>query len=301
MILSASRRTDIPAFYGPWFAERVRAGFCRVPNPFNPRQISRISLRPEDVDALVFWTRDPRSLLPHLGVLDRRGIPCVFLFTLMDNPPFLDPGMPPLTERLAAFRALSDRLGPERVIWRYDPIVLSNRTGPDFHRKTFARLAAELRGRTRRCVVSLLDRYAKVRRRFAPLVREGLALADWDPIRHGPLMADLARRAADNGIAVQSCAEAVDLTPFGISPGACVDGQLLARLFGVPDPGRTDPGQRKRCRCAPSRDIGMYDTCVFACRYCYATGRPEAAARRFRSHRPDESALIPLPPPSTGD
>lgn len=297
MIVSASRRTDIPAFFGPWFAGRVRAGFCEVPNPFNPRQVSRISLRPEDVDAVVFWTRFPRSLAPHLSVLDRREIPYLFLFTLVDYPDVMEPGAPPAADRLAAFCGLSDRLGPDRVIWRYDPVVLSNWTGPDFHRETFARLARSLAGRTRRCVVSLMDPYAKVRRRLAPLMKRGMALEAWDPARHGPLMADLARIGGEHGIRLQSCAEAADLAPFGIPPGACVDGALLERLFGVPDPGRKDSGQRSRCRCVPSRDVGIYDTCGFGCRYCYATRDPEAAARRRANHRPADSSLLPLDGP----
>lgn len=298
MILSASRRTDLPAFYGEWFAARLRAGFCEVPNPFNPRQVSRISLRPEDVDAVVFWTRHPRSLVPRLSALDRRGIPYYFLYTLMDNPPDLDPGLPPAADRLDAFRALADRLGPERVVWRYDPVVPSNRTDAAFHRRTFARLAGELRGRTRWCIISLLDVYAKVRRRLAPLVRDGLVLETWDPDRHGDLIAEIARIGAENGIRVTSCAESADLEPFGVAPGACVDGEFLNERFGLDLDLRKDPGQRTRCRCVRSRDIGMYDTCVFGCRYCYAVGDPERAIRRRRSHRPGEPALIPLPTPS---
>ncbi|MFP4031636.1 MAG: DUF1848 domain-containing protein [Desulfococcaceae bacterium] len=294
MIVSASRRTDLPAFFGPWFAGRVREGFCRAPNPFNPRQVSRISLLPEDVDAVVFWTRHPRSLAPHLSVLDERGIPYLFLFTLLDYPGFLEPGAPPFARRLDAFRALSDRLGPNRVIWRYDPVVVGNRIGPDFHRETFARIAGSLAGRTRRCIVSWMDAYPKVRRRLAPLEKRGLIFEDWDPFRHGPLMADLARIGAEHGIRLQSCAEAADWRSYGIPPGACVDGTLLERLFGVANPGRKDAGQRSRCRCAPSRDIGMYDTCGFGCRYCYATRDSETAARRRNAHRPADSSLLPL-------
>lgn len=297
MIVSASRRTDLPAFYGHWFAERLRAGFCQVPNPFNPKQVSRVSLRPGDVDAFVFWTRHPRSLLPHLSALDRREIPYYFLYTLMDNPRFLDPGMPPRAKRVSMFRALSDRLGPERVIWRYDPIVPSHRTDADFHREAFARLAGELRGRTRRCKIGLPDMYAKVRRRLGPLFRDGRVPESGNPIRHGPLIADLARIGAEHGIRVESCAEATDMESFGVAPGACVDGDLLEGLFGIDVDRRKDPGQRSRCRCVRSRDIGIYETCVFGCRYCYAVADPDRAVRRRRSHRFDDPALVPLSSP----
>ena len=145
MIISASRRTDIPAFYAPWFMNRMRAGYCTVPNPFNRSQVSRISLRPEDVDVIVFWTRNPRPLLPALDELDDRGYRYYFQYTLLDNPRTLDPKSPPVDAAIATFQTLAERIGPARVIWRYDPSVLSSATGADFHLERYARIAAALR------------------------------------------------------------------------------------------------------------------------------------------------------------
>ena len=139
MIVSVSRRTDIPAFYSDWFIGRVRDGFCLVPNPFNKKQIARISLRPEDVDCFVFWSKNPRPLTRRLDELDRRGFRYYFLVTLNDYPPELEPALPDLGDRLAAFRDLADTLGPDRVVWRYDPIILSNRTDGAYHRRVFER------------------------------------------------------------------------------------------------------------------------------------------------------------------
>jgi hypothetical protein len=133
MIISASRRTDIPAFYSAWFMNRIDAGHCQVPNPFNPRQVMTVSLEPEDVDVLVFWTRNATPLLNHLDELDRKGYRYLFLYTVMNNPRPIDPRCPSLEQALAAFKALSDRIGPERVIWRYDPVVFSNASNAEFH------------------------------------------------------------------------------------------------------------------------------------------------------------------------
>ena len=146
MIVSASRRTDIPAFYAEWFMNRVRAGTCDVPNPFNPQQVARVSLQPDEVDGIVFWTRHPRPLFPHLAELDKRGYRYYFQYTLLDNPRLIDPKVPPLETSLATFRELAERVGPDRVVWRYDPIVFSNVTGRSFTGKLMGASPGRLRG-----------------------------------------------------------------------------------------------------------------------------------------------------------
>ena len=140
MIISASRRTDIPAFYSEWFVNRLQEGYCLVPNPFNPRQVSRISLVPESVDAIVFWSKNPAPMLPFLPMVEDLSYRFYFLFTVNDYPKALEPGLPPLVERISTFVELSQRIGPRCVIWRYDPIILSNRTDASYHRKTFENL-----------------------------------------------------------------------------------------------------------------------------------------------------------------
>lgn len=166
MIVSATRRADIPAYYSTWFMNRIEAGWCAVPNPFNSRQVARVSLKPEDVSAIVFWTRDPRPLMPHLPALDSRGFRYLFHFTLIEYPENMHPGMPPLSERLAAFKHLAHRLGPDRVLWRYDPVVLTSVTDTAFHARSFEFLSKELAGCTRRATVSLMEPYRKIRKRM---------------------------------------------------------------------------------------------------------------------------------------
>jgi hypothetical protein len=277
VIISASRRTDLPAFHASWLMNRLRAGFCEVVNPFNPEQRSRIDLAPEAVEVIVFWTRYAAPLLGHLAELDRRGYRYYFLYTLVDYPAILEPHAPPLEKRLESFRRLSRRLGAERVVWRYDPIVLGNLTDVRYHLERFRRLCSELSGQTRRVVVSLLDEYPKVRRRLDGLSAGGFRLlrfSEGDP-RLGALMAGLAETARAKGMEIQSCAERRNLRPWGIDPGACIDPQLIRELFGISVPARKDPGQRPACRCAVSRDIGAYDTCRYGCVYCYARSSAE--------------------------
>lgn len=301
MIISASRRTDIPAFYADWFINRVREGRCEVPSPFNLRQIASISLKAEDVDWIVFWTRSPRPLFRHLRELDGRGFGYYFQYTLLDYPALIDPHSPPASRALDTFRALADRIGPERMIWRYDPIVLSGITPSGYHLETFERLATALRGYTRRVVVSFLDVYAKARRRLREMQNDGAPLLsilrndedNQNILSSGArnLVVGLRQIALANDLEIQSCAEEIDLAPYGIPPGKCIDAGLIEQLSGQAVTYQKDPGQRKACGCALSKDIGMYDSCLFGCRYCYATRSFDLARRNYTLHDPKTASI----------
>jgi hypothetical protein len=292
MIISASRRTDIPAFYSEWFMNRIRAGYCTVPNPFNPTQVSHVSLKPEDVDVIVFWTRNPRPLFPFLTKLKEGGYRYYFLYTLMDNPRALDPKCPPLEVSLKTFQELADRIGPKKLIWRYDPVVFSTATPADFHEKTYQRIAQALQGHTRRCVISILDVYRKAQKRFRKLAEEGLELLACEGEAFGDLMKTFVRAATENGMQVVSCAEEFDLQPFGIQPGKCVNDEYIYNVFGINVTNKKDPSQRKACSCVVSKDIGMYDTCLFGCQYCYATTSLERAKINHKNHDPASPSLV---------
>ncbi len=294
MIISASRRTDIPALYSEWFMNRVCAGWCLVPNPVNPGQVSRVSLRPQDVDAFVFWSKNPAPLLEHLDKLDRSGFRYYFQFTLNDYPRALEPNIPDLDERLATFLGLSGRLGPWRVIWRYDPIVLSNITTADFHREKFAAIASKLNGATHRVMVSLVHFYRKTERRLSLLEGKGFSFdkeAIRQPTETARLVGDLAAIARQHNMESFTCASEGDFTGQGMPPGRCVDGSLIHKLWGLPDHYSHDPYQRKHCRCSVSKDIGINDTCVQGCPYCYSTRNDEVARRRYKEHDPASPAL----------
>lgn len=293
MIISASRRTDIPAFYSSWFMNRIREGFCLVPNPFNSKQVSRISLAPGHVDCIVFWTRDPRPLLPHLSLLDAEGYRYYFLITLLNNPRAIDPFAPPVKTSVETFKRLSDRIGPGRVIWRYDPILLSTVTDAHFHKESFSLLARELRGSTARSIISLATIYRKLRGRLSCLEQNGIRVREPEDLETADLMTSLAAAAKENGMEILSCAQERNLSDFGILPGKCVDDALIRELFGIEVSHRKDPSQRKACGCVESRDIGMYDTCRFGCVYCYATSDFGRAKANCSKHDPTGASLLP--------
>jgi hypothetical protein len=289
LIISASRRTDLPAFYAPWFMNRIRAGFCHVPNPFNPGQVAKVSLRPEDVEVIVFWTRDPRPLLPHLAELEARGYRYYFQFTLTGYPALFEPYLPERAILTQAFRELADRIGPDKVIWRYDPLALSNLTDHAFHYRSFSSLCTELSPHTRRVVLSLLDPYAKNRRRLRKLAADGAQIQEIIEIDAplAELLRNLSATAQARGLEIVSCAEPLDLRPYGIAPGKCIDDQYIARTFGIAVTRTKDPRQRPACGCVQSKDIGAYDSCRHGCVYCYATQNARRAAR----HDPDAPGL----------
>lgn len=284
MIISASRRTDIPAFYSEWFMNRIRAGYCTVRNPFNQSQVTRISLAPEDVDCIVFWTRDASPLIPHLPELDSRGLRYYFLYTITGYPQVLEPRVPPQDEAVGTFRGLSEKIGPDRVIWRYDPILVTSITGFDYHPRHFEELAAQLEGATKRVKVSLTDSYRAAKMRLEVLGESGIAY-NRKPEEHpefAPMMLALAESANCHGMRMESCAEEIDLRPYEIEPGKCIDDELIQRVFGVKVSSAKDTGQRKACTCAVSKDIGAYDTCPHGCLYCYATSIGSTGRERHR-------------------
>lgn len=308
MIISASRRTDIPAFYSEWFMNRIRAGYCTVPNPFNRKQVSRVSLKPDDVEVIVFWTRNPRPMFRHLEELDRLGYRYYFLFTVLDNPRYTDPHSPRLKNSLRNFRELARRIGPEKIVWRYDPILLTRMsnnaewqndplmsyqiTDTGFHLKTFRYIARKLKDQTYRCVFSFADIYAKAGKRLKTLTEKGLEIVhpeDLPKERFEAFVCNLAGTARENGMKIFSCAEKRDLSRYNIRPGKCIDDEYIRGTFGIDaENSKKDPGQRKACGCIVSRDIGMYDSCLFGCIYCYAT-------RSFRRARVNRKNCFPDP------
>lgn len=301
MLISASRRTDIPAFYAEWLVNRLRAGSCAVPNPMNPRQVNRVSLAAEEVDAIIFWTRWPRPLMARLDEVDALAPRYYFQFTIIGNPREIDPRSPPVAAALDAFRELADRLGPERVVWRYDPIVFSDATPPDWHRRNFETLAVSLRSRTRRVVLSLMDRYRKAEPRLAALEGTPAAPRACEMEAVAPLLRDLAAIAAANSLEPVACAEPDDWTAEGLPPGRCVDADLLHRAFGIALPAAKDPYQRPACGCAASRDIGMYDSCLFGCAYCYAVKNFDLARANRETHDPRSPSLLGWHEAPSGD
>jgi len=297
MIISASRRTDIPAFYSDWFMNRVRDGFFYRVNPFNGNQVSGFSLQPEHLDAICFWTKNPAPLMKRLEELDERGLAYYFQFTLNPYGHEFEPCVPPLDERIATFRLLAGRIGPERVIWRYDPVILSSVTPVEWHLEQAERIAGTLRGATRRLVFSFHDYYGKGRGRLhAALQGTGITVKE---ITAPEQSAELNRVACGfkaisdtHGLRIFTCGEEIDLSGNGIEHGACIDGVLIRELFGGYPSLTKDKNQRPACDCVESVEMGSYNTCPFRCSYCYATYNEALIESNRQKQFPDSPSLL---------
>lgn len=294
LVISASRATDIPAFHAKWFMNRLRAGYCLWENAFNAHQRCHVSFGKCKV--FVFWSKNPQALIPYLSELEDRGYQYYFHYTLNDyEQEGLEPRIPELAQRIATFQKLSARIGKHRVIWRFDPLIMGNTLTVESVLERIQRLAEQLAPYTEKLVFSFLDMYKKTERN----------LKRFDLLLHSPDAGEALRLAEGivninkrlvTPLRLSTCAEKLDLSSLGIEHNACVDPALLLRLCPASQELRSicekriptrqgsllppagscgsgaikDRGQRSACGCAPSKDIGRYNTCMHLCAYCYA-------------------------------
>ena len=264
MILSVSRRTDIPACYSDWFFERLRESFVYTRNPMNPGQVSRLELSPETVDCIVFWTKNPHPMLTRLAELE--PYPYYFQFTLTSYGRDVERNLPHKREvMIPVFQRLAGQIGSKRVIWRYDPILFTKRYTTEYHLRAFQQIAEALRGYTEKCVISFVDTYAKNARKLQALGVQELPREELEVFA-----ASLCAIAKENGMEMASCSEQIDLMHCGISHNACIDKDLIEEITGCKLKGTRDKNQRGACGCMESIDIGTYHTCTNGCVYCYA-------------------------------
>ncbi len=278
MILSVSRRTDIPSYYSEWFFNRIKEGYFYVRNPMNPRQVSKIRITPELVDCIVFWTKNPQPMLSRLRELE--PYPYYFQFTLTGYGRDMERNVPHKKKcMIPVFQELSRKIGKERVVWRYDPILFTDRYSPEYHLQAFQQIAEALEGYTVKCVISFVDIYAKIQRSMRALnVR---FLPERELLAFGERIAATAGRC---GIAVGACAETVDLSACGIARSSCIDKELTERITGYRIRADKDKNQRKECGCVESVEVGAYNTCRNGCIYCYANYSQERVLQNARIH-----------------
>ena len=308
VVISASRSTDIPAFYADWFMERLKKGYIRWTNPFNnvPLYVSFTKAR-----MIVFWSKNPKPMLAHLDDLDTLGLHYYFQFTLnaYDDEKF-EPSVPPVAERIATFKALSAHVGRNRVIWRFDPLLLTDKVSVRDLLAKAKRVGNELAPYTSHMVFSFadIDSYGLVRKN---LESAGILAREFTDTEMNEFAAGLAEFNKKWQFHIGTCAEAIDLAKYGIEHNRCVDDRLMAREFGgdkalmdflgyscppqydllsgepIHDDTKShkDKGQRKACGCVASKDIGEYSTCPHLCRYCYANTSPRAVQSNFARHQ----------------
>jgi hypothetical protein len=285
MIISASRRTDIPAFYSEWFFNRLNEGYVLVKNPINPHQISRVSLNSSVVDCIVFWTKNPKRMLPKLYKLSNYSF--YFQFTLNPYGQRLEPNLPQKSELINIFISLSKALGRNRVIWRYDPIILTDEYNIEFHIQAFSNLAKTLSPYTKRCVISFVDLYRKSERNLF-----GIKSNELDRKQMLQIASLFSVAAKSCNLELVSCAEKIDLHKYGISHGRCIDEKLIYEISKYSLNIGKDKTQRLECGCVGSIDIGAYNTCPHGCLYCYANFDSEVVKTNLLTHDPNSPLLF---------
>ncbi|MBQ7462913.1 MAG: DUF1848 domain-containing protein [Bacteroidaceae bacterium] len=328
VIISASRSTDIPAFYAKWFFNRLAKGYCVWYNPFN-QQPMYISFK--NCKVVVFWTKNPEPIIPYLPELDKRGIHYYFQVTLNDyEHEGFEPNVPSVAKRIETFKKLSSLIGKERVIWRFDPMIVTSQLTPRMLLTKIWHIGNELKGYTEKLVFSFVDvkAYRKVQNNLVKetpyYTKENVEQAEMTPTQRTEIVEGLVKLREiwkNDGwnLEMATCAEEVDLDKYGISHNRCIDGELMKRLFAddkelvyylhtgelperdifgelpiLPTKPKNlkDKGQRKICGCMISKDIGMYNTCRHFCVYCYANTSKELVLKNAERHNVDSESII---------
>jgi hypothetical protein len=308
VIVSASRATDVPAFFSTWFRNRLEAGFVRWTNPFNAEQVQYVSF--QNTRVIVFWSKNPKPIMRYLPEIEAKGINYYFQFTLNDyEQEGFEPNVPAILHRVDTFKALVDRIGADRVIWRYDPIILTNSLTLDILIERISRVANMLRGYANSLIFSFADIgvYKNVQNN---LMRQQVRYREFTPEIMSDIADRLSRLNAIWKLRIATCAEGIDLDRFGIDHNKCIDDNLMIKvfkkdnallnflgyqpkLFGDPNrPYLKDMGQRKECGCIVSKDIGMYGTCNHLCTYCYANSSCKVVENNRKRHKPDSESII---------
>jgi len=264
MILSVSRRTDIPCCYAEWFMNRIKEGYLYIRNPLYPEKVSKINLSPDVIDCIVFWTKDSSDFNTYLDELSNYNY--YFQYTINGYETDVEPEKTLKNDPVKTFQELSKKIGKKRVIWRYDPILLNEKYTIDRHIKIFDELAKQLSAYTEKVVISFIDMYGSVIANTSNLNLKPITMVE---------MEEIAKSFSEIGkkyhMQIETCAETADFSKYGIQHGHCIDKDFIENLIGYKLTGGKDKSQRKECGCMESIDIGKYDTCMRGCRYCYAS------------------------------
>lgn len=292
-IISASRRTDIPAFYSEWFMNRIRDGYVKVMSPFSYR-ITTVSLRPEDVIAVVFWTKNGRPLSAQISELKNRGYTMYFLYTVNNFPKILEPDTPDLRHTIETMEKISSQFDRKVIRWRYDPIVISSDINLKSHMKNFAQLCSLLRPYTDQCIFSFCDYYKKTIRKMTKRGINFSIVAKEEALNAALAMSEI---SVSYGISLLCCAHDF-LAQNSIKKARCIDGNFISELTNHRNSldailRLKQAGSRKECGCLESIDIGAYNTCYHGCVYCYATTDPKDSREKYNLSIVNRDCLDP--------
>lgn len=285
MILSVSRRTDVPNYYSDWFLNRIKEGYLYVKNPMNIHQISKIDLSPTVVDCIVFWTKNPTPMIDKLDEL--KAYKYYFQFTLTGYGKDMEPNLPhKKNEVIPLFQKLSSKIGSEKVVWRYDPIIITDKYTIEYHMKAFQEIASALNGYTDKVVISFVDLYTKAKKNM-----QKISAVSMEHIKINEFAAKLAAIAKENKMKIATCAENIDLSFCGIEHNSCIDMELTEKIIGCSIRSQKDKNQREECRCVESIETGTYNTCRNGCKYCYANYSTDMVKANCELYNPNSPIL----------
>ncbi|MDF2500255.1 MAG: hypothetical protein K0Q77_969 [Anaerosporomusa subterranea] len=290
MIISASRRTDIPAFYSEWFIKRLREGFAYIKNPRNSQRIASVQLNADVVDCIVFWTKNTQPMLSQLDTIDTMGYPYYFQFTITPYDEQVEKGLPAKSEIMETFKRLSDKIGRHRVVWRYDPIIVNEQLSVQYHFDMFGKMCDILGGYTNKCTFSFIDLYAKMQKSAKGIVDSEVNTLNINQIAQG-----FSAIAKGHSLELATCSELIDLSSYGIAHASCIDQAMIEDVIGCSIRAKKDTNQRLDCACMDSIDIGAYDCCSHGCVYCYATTSENLVRKNRQLHESDSPMLIGHP------
>ena len=281
MIINASKRCDIPAYFSEWMINRLKTRKVATKNPYS-NVITEYDLN-HDNDFIIFWSKNPIPMIDKLTEIQDMGYQSYWQYTL--NNYTFEKNLPSIQERLNAFLQMSEIIGKDKIIWRYDPIIFANGLDADFHLKEFEKIAKTLNGHTNKVVISFVDAYTKISGFLQSIQQYTPDVAQLNDFAKN--IADIAKSF---NLEIASCAEKIDLDSIGIKHNACVDSELISKIIGKPVFAQT-ANQRGECRCAKAIDIGKYDTCDNGCGYCYANGFAWNIHKNMRKYNPDSLLL----------
>jgi len=285
MIISASRRTDIPALYAQWFVNRLKEGYFLVPNPRNSTRIGRVDVSPDNVDCIVFWTKNPLPILDKLDEIKELGYSFYFHFTFNPYQETIENNLPTKKELYESFITLSNKIGSNFLIWRYDPIFIDEKHSIEWHIKNFEYMCSKLHRYTKRCMISFIDPYKNIKKNYREMTIDEIKI----------LMESFSKIAKKYEISLYTCAEEIDLTDYNILKGACIDKDIVENLLQCGINAKKDVNQRKECNCLEAVDIGAYDTCLNGCSYCYAISSNKLLQKNINNHDVNAPMLTGYP------
>jgi hypothetical protein len=285
MIISASRRTDIPAYYSDWMLNRIREGVVCVKNPLNVHQISKIKLGCDIVDCIVFWSKNPEPIFDKLRFLN--GYTYYFQFTLNPYEKDIEPNLPLKSEIIEIFKKLADMIGPQKIIWRYDPVLLNDRYTVSYHIDKFNEFANKLKNSTEKVTFSFIDFYKKITENIKT---NGIIRITTE--EKNIIAENFSKIAKGHNLLIDTCAEDIDLSKYNIEHARCIDDRLISKMTGYKLKIEKDRNQRLECGCVGSIDIGEYNSCPNGCVYCYANYSHKIVEENYKRHNNSSSLLI---------